>query len=90
MKPEDVKQIIEDNTKLLNIGGHFFEGTTKHDRRKQGLPQLSDFLPFEEVGMIRRVNGYSGIGKRYVSHFLSNVEMDNGERNADNVKSTKD
>jgi len=72
MKPEDVKQIIEDNTILLNIGGHFFEGTTKHDRQKQGLPQLSDLLPFEEVGMIRRVNGYSGIGKRYVSHFLSN------------------
>jgi hypothetical protein len=73
MKPEDVKQIIADNRTLVNVGGHFFEGQTKHDRRKQGLPQMSDLIPFEAEGLLRRVNAYDGIGKRYVSAFVSNA-----------------
>jgi hypothetical protein len=79
MKTEDVKQIIDDNARLVNIGGHFFEGTTKHNRRTQGLPQMSDLVPFEEQGLIRRVHGYDGIGKRYVSAFVSNAKSEEGE-----------
>jgi hypothetical protein len=73
MKPEDIKQIIADNRTLVNVGGHFFEGQTKHDRRKQGLPQMPDLPPFEAEGLIRRVNAYDAIGKRYVSAFVSNA-----------------
>jgi hypothetical protein len=70
MKVDDVKQIINDNSVLLNIGGHYFEGQTKHDRKKQGLPQMKDLMPFETSGVIRRVHAFDGIGKRYVSAFV--------------------
>ena len=70
MKADDVKQIINDNSVLLNIGGHYFEGQTKHNRLKQGLPQMSDLIPFETSGVIRRVEGGDGIGKRYVFAFV--------------------
>lgn len=73
METEVVRQIIEDNSILLNIGGHFFEGRTKHDRRKQGLPQMHELIPFENSGLIRRVDGFDGIGKRYVAAFVRNT-----------------
>jgi hypothetical protein len=73
MTPDDVKQIIADNRILVNVGGHFFEGQTKHNRRSQGLPQMVDLIPFEEQGLIRRVHAFDGIGKKYVSAFVSNV-----------------
>lgn len=70
MNTQEVKQIIDDNERLENIGGHFFEGTTKHNRRTQGLPQLEDLIVFEDQGLIRRIYGYGEIGKRYVSAFV--------------------
>lgn len=75
MNPDDVKQIIADNRTLVNVGGHFFEGQTKHNRRSQGLPQMADLIPFEEQGVIRRVHAFDGIGKRYVSAFVSNANV---------------
>ena len=74
MNPDDVKQIIADNRTLVNVGGHFFEGQTKHNRRSQGLPQMTDLIPFEAEGLIRRVHAVDGIGKRYVSAFESNAK----------------
>lgn len=81
MNTEVVKQIINENHTLLNIGGHNFEGTTKHNRWTQGLLQMSDLIPFEKSGMIKRVNGYDGIGKRYVHAFVSNTELINKKQN---------
>lgn len=75
MKPEDVKQIIAENQTLVNVGGHFFEGQTKHNRRSQGLPQMPDLIPFEAEGLIRRIHAFNGIGERYVSAFVSNAEV---------------
>jgi len=69
MKPDDVRQIISDNQKLVNIGGHFFEGETKHNRQV-GCPQMSDLIPFEEQGLIRRIYDHSEGGKRYVTVFV--------------------
>ena len=72
---EDIEQIIEDNERLINIGGHFFEGETKHNRKIHGLLQMSDLIPFEEQGLISRINAYDGIGKRYVSAFVCNKKI---------------
>jgi hypothetical protein len=81
MNTEVVKQIINENHMLLNIGGHYFEGTTKHDRKSQGLLQMSDLTPFEKSGMIKRVNGYDGIGKQFVRAFVPNTELINKKQN---------
>ena len=69
MKTEDVRTIIDDNDVIQNIGGHNFVGTTKHDGKK-GKLQLKDLLPFEELGIIRRVLGFPAIGKPYISAFV--------------------
>jgi len=68
----DTEQIIEDNERLINIGGHFFEGETKHDRKIHRLLNMGDLIPFEEQGLISRINAYDGIGKRYVFAFVCN------------------
>jgi len=61
------------NPTLLNIGGRYFEGTIDHDTKSQGFLQISDLIPFEELGIIKRVNGYDGIEKRFVHSFVSNT-----------------
>jgi hypothetical protein len=73
MNTDNVRQIISDNRVIINVGGHFFEGQTKHNRKSQGLPQMADLIPFEAEGLIHRVHAYDGIGKRYVSAFVSNT-----------------
>jgi len=69
MLTEEVQQILDDNTILLNIGGHCFEGSTKHNRKKQGLLQLSDLKPFEDRGIVKRLYGFDGFGKKYIAGF---------------------
>jgi len=83
MDKESVRKIIDENEVLLNIGGHYFEGLTKHNRKTQGLPQLPDLLPFEMEGRIRRIRGGDGIGKSYIDRFVSTKIIEYHEPSTD-------
>ena len=66
---EIVQRIISENKVLWNIGGYYFEGTTRHNRKEDGLLSMSDLQSFEDAGIIKRIYGVSEQGKLYVRAF---------------------